>query len=72
MAELLSIAAKSIPYRYRGYVATLTYHRDDKLWHWEFTNVVETKFKGKSKTIDDARKQVQKHVDILIGPGAVT
>lgn len=72
MAELLQIASKSIPFHYRGYVATLSYHRDDKMWHWEFKNIVETVFRGKSKDIDAARKEVKKHVDILIGPGSTS
>ena len=71
MAELLSIPTKSVPYTYRGYVATLTYNRDDKLWHWEFENVVRTVFRGRAPTIDLARKQVENNVNILIGPGAV-
>lgn len=69
MADLLSIPSKSIPFHYRGYTATLTFERSSKLWLWEFVNVVETKFRGRAKTIDDARKAVRNQIDIIIGPG---
>lgn len=71
MADLLSIPSKSIPFHYRGYVATLTFERSSKVWLWEFVNVVETKFRGRAKTIDDARKAVRNQIDIIIGPGTV-
>lgn len=70
MADIVQIAEKSIPFQYRGYKAQLTYVRATKRWHWEFENILVTHFSGDAKTIDDARKEVKKHVDTIIGPGA--
>lgn len=68
MAEIVQIAEKTVPFLYRGFKAQLSYIRKTKMWRWEFTNTVQHTFSGESDSIDDARKEVKKHVDTIIGP----
>ena len=68
VAEILEIAAKSVPFVYRGFKAQLTYIRKTKKWKWEFTHIMHHHFSGEADDIDDARKEVKKHVDTIIGP----
>lgn len=68
MAEIIAIADKSVPFIYRGYKAQLSYVRKIKKWKWEFTHTMHHHFSGEAENIDEARKEVKKHVDTIIGP----
>lgn len=67
MAEVFSMAPKTVTKIYRGDKITITFDPQDKVWRWHVVHHQEHVFDGQEKKLDDAIKAGCKKVDKIMG-----